>query len=278
MDVDLDESWILYGLGAFLGAISILYFGFSLILDLSPAVKSFMLLSFSVVFLFSGELTDRSLLRYSVYSFSTVSYLGFILYTLLRFDLTEAQTLGLLAVSSAAFTGLGYLKNKDYSIDRARSKQLAAGTGAVLAATLLIDVSGPQPEYRLELQEEINFTGGETEFGTLTVENRFVLPRNTDIPSYDGCMAYNQTAVDHIYITPGEDNLIPGDTVENYSLTEEIDLREMLERHRINPEASKSMEGTYRLERGECPESPERKTVYIATDDEETSYAGIEVD
>lgn len=279
MDLDFDDSWLLYGTGALLGVVSILYFGLELIFDLSPSVKSAVLLFSSAAFLLSSELTDSNLLRNSVNIFSGVTYLSFLIYIILRFRPSEASVFALLAVSSVIFTGLGYLRSgKGFELGYESSKKLLGALGVFLALMLVFDVTGAQPEYELELKKEASLNNSEIVLGELRVENTFPLSRNVELPSYDGCIAYNQTMRDGIWFHFDEDEMIGGGETENFQLKDEIRVRNIGERPSGETiRDNEVIKGNYTVKTGECPERPENKTVYLTSSEESTDvYAGLE--
>jgi hypothetical protein len=279
MDLDFDESWFLYGTGALLGVISILYFGLELIFDLSPTVKSAVLICSSAAFLLSGELTDSKLLRNSVNLFSGVTYLSFLIYVILRFNPSETSIFGLLAISSVIFTVMGYLRSrKGFELGYENSKKLLTGLGVFLALIIIFDVTGAQPEYKFELKEEVSVNNSKIVLGDFVVENRFPLSRNIELPDYDGCLAYNQTMRDGIWIHFDEEKMIAGGETENYKLKEQVKVRNIGERPLGETiRDNEIITGNYTVKTGKCPERPENMTVYITNSGESTEvYGGIQ--
>lgn len=278
MDFHVDESKILYGLGAFLGVASIIYFGHELILGLSPTVKSLILVSASAIFLVSGDIIENKLLMNSVYIFSGFAYLIFLTYVFARFDLSQIQTFGLLAGSSAAFIGLGYLRTEEiFSLKSGQSKKIITGLTVLALIFIAFDVTGTQPEYQLDLKEEINVSEGE-EFsvGTLRVENSFLLSRNIELPNYDGCIAYNETTSDNVYIHPDGEGIISGGETQKFNLTDQIHFEgppyerhgEVIEREREDTTAK------YTVKNQECPDKIDNQTIYITTGEDSSSVYG----
>lgn len=277
MDLDFDDSWFLYGTGALLGVISILYFGLELIFNLSPTVKSAVLISSSAAFLLSGELTDSKLLRNSVNLFSGVTYLSFLIYMVLRFKPSKTSIFGLLAISSVIFTMMGYLRSrKGFEVGYENSKKLLTGIGVFLALILVFDVTGTQPEYQLELKEEVSVNNSKIVLGELKVDNSFPLSRNIELPDYDGCLAYNQTMRDGIWIHFDQEKMIDGGETENYKLKDQVKVRNMGERPLGETvRENEIITGNYTVKTGECPERPENMTVYVNNSGEsEKVYAG----
>lgn len=270
MDFSFDESKFLFGVGALLGVISIFYFGLELIFDLSPTIKSAILVVFSALFFVLGDFVDSDLLGISTYVFSGFTYLSFLIYVSVRFSLSQTQTLALLAGSSALFLGLGYVRNEElYSLDSQTSKKASAALLGILLILVAVDVAGSQPEYRLELKDEASVSNGETYIGVLEVENSFPLSRNIDLPSYDGCAAYNETAKDGLYISPDSEGIINGSATETYNLTEDIRVRELNEPPAGDTRREREViGGDYNIKTGECPDRPDsNKTIYVTRED-----------
>jgi hypothetical protein len=279
MDLDLDDSWLLYGIGALLGLISILYFGLELVFDLSPTFKSSVLLFSSAVFLISAELTESNLLRNSLNLFSGVTYLSFLIYIILRFSPSETIIFGLMAVSSAIFTVMGYYRNrKGFELGYENSKRLVGVLGACIALMLVFDITGAQPKYKLELKEQVSVNNSEIVLGKLSVENRFQLSRNIELPEYDGCIAYNETMRDGLWIRFDEDEIVGGGETENFKLKDQIRVRNIGERPSGETiRDNEVIKGTYTVKTGECPERPENKTVYLTISEGSTDvYSGLE--
>lgn len=259
MDFNIDDSWLLYGLGAFLGVLAIAYFGHELILGLSPTVKSFILLSGSLIFLVAGEYVSAGILRTALYIFSSFSYLIFLTYTVLRFNLGSGQVFLVLAVSSDAFIGLGYFRGQRESLlQREDAKKLAAATAFLVFALVAFDVTGEEPDYSLELEQEVNVTEGEEfEVGSLGVENRFPLSRNIEVPDYNGCVSKGGET-DLLYFRPDTRGIIGGSETRRISLTDEI---------RPRPDTNVSWSGIYEVVNSECPSELEDGKIYITEDE-----------
>lgn len=263
MDLEIDESKIFYGLGSFLGVISILYFGHELILDLSPTIKSFILLSSTAMFLGAAEYVRNGVLKSSFYVFSSFSYLSFLVYMFARFSFSSEQIFLILAASSTVFVGLGYFRSeKGYSLNKEQSKKVLGAVITLVAVAVVFDVMGSQPEYSLELHESVEVVEGEEfEIGVFEIRNDFVLSRNVDVPTFRGCLYMSE---DHeprnIYIHPDDPGLIGGGETERTSLADTVNSP-----HRENVTYS----GNYSVVRGqECPSDAEERTIYISEGEE----------
>ena len=259
MDFKIDESKLLYGLGAFLGIVAIIYFGHEIILDLSPTVKSFILLSSTVMFLGSAEYVKHGILKSSFYIFSAISYLSFLLYIFARFSFTSEQIFLILAASSAAFIGMGYLRSeKGYEVTRDQAKKVLGALMILVALAVVFDVVGAQPEYNLELNERVEVNAGEEfEIGVLEIKNDFPLSRNVDAPIFRGCMFIEEGQDGrNIYINPDAGGMISGGTTARISLTENA-------HYESHEDQNVSISGNYTVINEECPSEPEERTVYI---------------
>ena len=259
MDFEIDESRMLYGLGAFLGVVAILYFGQEIILGLSPTIKSFILFSASVFFLGAAEYVRQGLLRTSLYFFSVFSYLSFLVYIFMRFSFSSEETFLILALSSIAFIALGYLKSeREYELDQDQSRKLLGVIAALVALTIVFDVMGAQPEYELELKDSVEVVEGErTYFGQLVIKNDFLLSRNVEASSYQGCL-FAEDYDRGVYLSPDAPDLISGDTTSRFNLTDTI----------VSRTENVTVSGNYTVRREECPSEPEPGVIYIYEDDD----------
>lgn len=257
MDFDIDQSRVLYGLGGFLGVISILYFGQELILNLSPTIKSFILLLGTAGFLSAGEYVGHKTLKSSFYIFSAFSYLSFLVYTIFKFQLGSGSTFLLLAFSSAVFIGLGYLRSgKGYEMKRDRARFILSVVIAVVALVMVLDVVGPQPQYSLELEEEVEVVEGEEfQVGVLEIRNDFLLSRGVEVPTYRGCLG--DTGYGGVYIRPEiENDILGGSTVKRLELVDDV---------RTAPIENRTVSGNYTVLEEGCPEDPEEGVLYISS-------------
>ncbi len=259
MDFKIDEAKLLYGLGAFLGIIAIIYFGHELILDLSPTVKSFILLSSTVMFLGAAEYVKHSILKSSFYIFSAFSYLSFLVYIFARFQFSSEQIFLILAASSAVFIGLGYLRSeKGYEVTQDQARKVLGAVMILVALAIVFDVTGSQPEYRLELHENIEVVEGEEfEIGVLEIQNKFHLSRNVDTPTFRGCLFIEEGHDGrNIYVNPDNRGLVSGSTTDTIPLTESA-------HYERREDQNITISGNYTVVNEECPSEPEERTIYI---------------
>lgn len=259
MDFKIDEAKLLYGLGAFLGIVAIIYFGYELILDLSPTVKSFIFLSSTVMFLGAAEYVRNGILKSAFYIFSAFSYLSFLVYMFARFSFSSEQIFLILAASSAVFIGLGYLRSeKGYEVTRDQARRILGTLMVLVALAIVFDVIGAQPEYGLELNENVEVTAGEEfEIGVLEIQNDFPLSRNVDTPTFRGCLFIEEGHDGrNIYFSPDAGGLVGGSKTERIPLIENAHY----ERHE---DQNVSISGNYNVVNEECPSEPEERTIYV---------------
>lgn len=267
MDFEIDESKLLYGLGAFLGVVAIIYFGHELILDLSPTIKSFILLSSAVAFLGAAEYVRNGVLKSSFYVFSSFSYLSFLVYMFARFSFSSEQIFLILAASSTVFIGLGYLRSeKGYEVTRDQARKVLGAVMVLVAVAVVFDVIGSQPEYSLELHDSVEVNAGEEfEIGVLEIQNDFPLSRNIETPTFRGCLFIEEGRDGrNIYVDFDDRGLIAGGITERIPLTEDA-------HYERQEDQNITISGNYTVVNGECPSEPEKRTIYI----QEASDLGI---
>lgn len=260
MDLDFDASNVLYLIGAFLGAVTVLYFGASYVLQLSPTTKSILLLSgFAFFFVKGYDLDSRDqLLSNLSYLVSGVSYLVFLGYTSAKFGLNQEQVLLLLGASSVLFTALGYsVRKQKLDLESLGSRKVLVGLLVFAAALFLFDVSGAQPGYSLELVDEVELGEDSTVIGSIEVRNDFMLSRNIDLPRYSACVYQpNRTRgyIDH----EGEKDVIYGG--ESFSVN--------LTLNAVPRRRSGNLSGVYALDkRDSCPDSSDTREVVLVEEE-----------
>lgn len=265
MSFDIDNSHVLYGLGVVLGVFTVLYFGLEVILSLSPATKSFLLLAGSAGFFILADYLKTDIIETVLYILSGTTYLVFTGYTLLRFELGSELTFLFLAASSALFIFLGYrVSEKGLGVDRERYKQLLTGLAAISAVLLVFDVLGAQPEHNLQLDEQVELSAGEEAvIGTYTVGNNFLLPRDANPRRYSSCIFNDGERVRRTYSSidwpdrePGM--LYSGDSVQG-NITASI--------HEVSVEHENetvNVSGTYSIGlQNSCPQTAEGNQVVV---------------
>lgn len=270
---DLDESNILYLFGAFLGIISIIYFGQELILNLSPTMKSAIILTSSLMFLAGSELTRKPVLKACLLVFTSFSYLSLLLYLFLRFNLSSEHIFMVLAASSAAFIALGYIKSeKEFKLEANQAKIGLGTLGILIVALTVFDAVGAQPEYSLNLEDSVEIVGGEEfKFGEIEVRNDFSFSRNIDLRDFEGCLVFsNGNGVERIYSSPDSEGMIAGKTTERFNLTEEINERHIGNDREENQSGNSNITGNYTIHNQSCPDDSEREGLYIVEESEDS--------
>lgn len=194
MDTDFNSSNAFYALGTLFALFSVLYFGIEVILEISPAVKSAILLLASATVFSASGLTSSSWRKIPLYFLASFSYLIFVAYSLLRFDPGPASSMLILLGSTAVFMSAGYLvREKQIVFSGKRAKYVVAAGVFLMLGLFLFDVTGPQPEVQLQLRDSVDMTHGEeTALGTVRVTNSFILPRGFEAPDYRACAAGDQ--------------------------------------------------------------------------------------
>lgn len=215
MKIGLNSPTAFYALGVLFGVFSIIYFGMEVILEISPTVKSAILLISSITFFSATGLTESSWKNIPLYFLASASYLIFVLYTLARFDFGTAETFLILAGSSSIFLAAGYIVGeKNIEIPKKKSKYMVLAGIVLMVGIFLFDVSGPQPEVDLQLRNQVDMTHGEeTALGTVKVTNEFILPRSFEVPGYEACMNDSRRIIS-LYTERKGDTVMGGGTKE----------------------------------------------------------------
>lgn len=259
MDFKVDNAYILYGAGVFLGIISVLYFGLEIILSFSPVTKSLLLLSGSVIFFSSALYISNKVLDKTLYLLSATSYVVFLGYTLAKFSFGSELTFLALAASSALFIGLGYLVSEEkLDLEKEKIKRFLGVVGILVAGLIVFDVVGAEVQQDLLLEEKVTVSEREdAQIGVLKVQNDFVLHREFELKDYDACL-YRSGEKENAYVRyeNNRDDLIAGMS------SREVPLK--LSGIPIGHETNKTFEGEYSVEKREsCPESLETNTIVV---------------
>ena len=264
MAFDLDSSHILYGLGAVLGVYTVLYFGLEVILSLSPATKSIMLVAGSAAFFLGAGYLETEKVSNILYGFSGVSYLVFTGYTLLRFDFSSEMTFLFLGGSSALFIFLGYkVSDGGFGFERSDYKKAVTGLVAVAAVLLVFDVLGAQPQHELKVKEKVELETGENVVGTYTISNSFLLPRDADVRRYSACVySEDEREIRSFSSVEWEESpklLYHSDSVKGNLTVRVPQVEPRREEEQMN------LSGSFEVEQmEECPDSVEGKKVVVA--------------
>ena len=256
MDLEIEPATALYGIAAFLGAITVIYFGSSLIFDLSPVTKSLAFFASFVVFLsismyLSGKKKTHSIISLGM---TGISYLAFLSYTLGKFEVSEEGVFASLLLSSLLFVALGYLVNENkIDVDREHLKYIVSAIVLVGSLIIIVDVAGAQPTQSLELENSVTLQPEEEAvIGTLTVDNNFIFPREFSEPNFNSCIGESRFERG-FYVDVNTDDMIPGSQERKYNMTVEMHRTESFNTSR-----------TVEIERtNECPSDRGNTTLYI---------------
>ncbi len=194
LDFDIDASDLLYIVGIALGVVAVVYFGREIIADLSPTIKSIILLIAFPTFLVSGNLINKRILDKFFYVLSVLSYIVFLWYIIDTFSLGTNAVFLALVVSSILFIGMGYQWQRGLKISKGLKRGILVSLLIIILAFVSFDVIGSQPSYELDFQDRVSFEGawegGEESIpiGTLEVKNDFLFSRHTDPPRLYACI------------------------------------------------------------------------------------------
>lgn len=273
MDVDWDAGTVLYAFGAFLGVVTIAYFGRSVIFALSPTVKALLLLTGSGAGLLTAQYRPQKPFSTAFNVLAVTAYLVFLGYTTLRFAFSTEETFLLLAASSAAFLVLGYLvREQGFALAPGRARKVLLALIAAAFLLTVFDVLGPQPTYDVTLNETVTVAEEpepEIVIGTVTVENPFLLSRDIDLPRFEGCLytpEQERLFIDTRAPPEADQGPMPGGATGVYTL----EARLPMERDREDPEAEPrpAVTGTLPVERMDtCPASTETQKIVVTSSD-----------
>jgi hypothetical protein len=191
MALGLDREKLLYVVGILLGVVAAAYFGFQLFDQVSPVTTAALLFAGFVCLLVAGVALDAETLDVVAYALAAGCYLVFVAYVLSRFDVGDGGTFLLLATSSGLFIALGYLAQQGRLVltrRQALAVVLVVTVGSV--ALVGVDLVGAEPTTAAEFEASVEVPDERqtVALGTVTVENDFVLPRETDVPRFHACV------------------------------------------------------------------------------------------
>lgn len=223
MGKNIGVTTLLYALGAILGVASVFHFGFEIIQDFSPVTKSAMLFMGFFLFIGLGSYVGDRMSSGAMYVLAAGTYLVFLAYTFAAFEIGSDGVFVVLAVSSALFIGLGYLKQQG-RLDADRELARNAIIGLLVLGVLLagIDILGAQPTTSTDVVDEIDLSdvapGDRLTLGTVTATNEFFLPRNVDAPQYRTCLYVDGERLDQPAAVDERIDRIGGNSQETMTL------------------------------------------------------------
>lgn len=215
MELGLDSSTAFYALGVIFGVFTVLYFGMEVILEISPYVKSAILLLVSASFFTSTGLASTRWGKLPLYLLASVTYLVFTAYSLVKFDPGSVGTFIFLSLSSGLFFGAGYAASNDLlEVDERKIKALLGVLLALAAGLFVFDASAPDNSVMYETRPSVSLESGEEiSVGKVKVSNPFVLPRDYSLPSFGACLEGSERGVS-VYAENAVDMIPAGGSVE----------------------------------------------------------------
>ena len=158
-----DYSRIFYGVSAFFAVLSVIYFGFEYIQNLSPFTIAVIIFAVFAVSFIKGTVTDSRGVRFMYYLISSGSYIAFLGYVNARLISTEDGVLLSLIASALLFSAIGYLlTNKEkYLPTKEQSKKIFVGVVGLLVLLVAYDVAAVEYEGSYSLEEQVAPVSGE---------------------------------------------------------------------------------------------------------------------
>ncbi len=188
----INRDKVLYGAATLMGLVTVLYFGFEYLANLSPASISIILFALFGGLL-AGGLNRSGNTESLLYILSVGTYIVWLSYTMNAFSWGENLTQLSLLVSTGLFIGLAYIvTQKDYTIDFDRLKQITVVLTVFVILLGVFDAQTDNLSVEFELDSEtVNFSD-EMDVGELDVEKPGFLPREREFFSVNACL-YNST-------------------------------------------------------------------------------------
>ena len=158
-----DYSRIFYAVSAFFAVLSVIYFGFEYIQNLSPFTTAAIIFAIFAVLFIKGTVTDSRGARFMYYLISSGSYIAFLGYINMRLISTENGVLLSLIASALIFSSIGYLlTNKEkYLPTKDQSKKIILGTAGLLVLLVAYDVAAVGYESSYSLEDQVTPVSGE---------------------------------------------------------------------------------------------------------------------
>lgn len=217
-----NPSVLVYAAGTVLGVLSIAFLGVENVFNFSPSLKVLMLVAISMIFLATGLFLDDPL-NYASYIMFLSSFAAGLRQIFTIFHLGSDAYFVVMFAGSAVLLGLAHMINEDLiSVSSTHARNGAAVFFILLAALILYDVSGGQPENRLILNQDIHIdTGGNLEIGKIYSYNHFHFSRRAELPEYSVCIDNGNVSIES-YVNTRRDSIVEGGSLEEFELVTEI--------------------------------------------------------
>jgi len=271
---DINTTYALYLFAGIFFIISIIYFGAEVIFQLSPVTKSLLLLSLTDLIVLTGIYTSGRIKSILSYLTGFISYLIFVAYTLGIFNPSTELTLAFLLLSAAAFAALGKLiDGGKLVITSRRYKGIIALIVVASAGITAADMVGPQVEYPVELEENVEIQEGSNEVGQMQAVNDYYLMRSYEVPDYEAC-AFDPERRD-VRVDIGDYDTdsgnLDGGGSKTFNVT--VDARAMPRTEIEVPSDRQPIRGEFAVETAEgCPSNGENRTIYLFEDNDDRRF------
>lgn len=249
-----DPDQLLTRFGIFLGVLAVFYFGREAIFNLTPLVKSLLLVTASAFFLGGSKLVEDSGTVVTLYLFSTVSYVTFLGYYVLRMNPSTNTVFLLLGISGLIFAVIGK-KIDEYELHREKAKKTGAVLLVLSVALIAVDLNAPEVEYQIQFDNRVEIGEEPVKAGTLTVENSYFLPQAYSAERVESCTVENT----RIRVMPESHSETSG-IIDGRS---EKTLDYEFIRSPRAAEENETVESFTVVERENCPDNPEPGMIYV---------------
>lgn len=270
-NLELDTSFALNIFAILFFIISVIYFSAEVVFQLSPLTKSFLLISMTSIIIAAGIKFSNKIWSILAYITGFISYIIFLSYSLAKFSPGREVVFASLLGSAILFSALGSLiSKKKLKLDFKRFKIFAAAVLLIAGGLTAFDMTGPEADYNIQLEDSIQIQEGENQLGTVKVENRFLLPRDYEVPDYRACGPENRRQDIHLDVASYETDsgTISGRETKKFGIN--YTAREMVVKEDENSERELAISGNYKVRSSDkCPADRENRTIYIFEDDED---------
>lgn len=264
VDFKIDTSFALYIFAVIFFLISLVYFGAEIVFELSPVTKSSLLFSTTSLVVAAGILFKSGIKSIIAYISGFLSYTIFLGYTIGKFNVGTEGVLGALMFSAIAFALLGWSINNDKL--KMTTKNFKIFTGVIILATVLltaVDMTGAQPEYELQFQEQADIVEGTNKIGEITVTNSFFMTREYELADYRACTLAPERETHYLDVADyrTDSGNIHGGQSKKFDVNFSSRLISV---DRDTQEREPAFTGVYNIEQvSSCPPKGENRTIYI---------------